>query len=151
MQTGDIPRVKEIADSLDHAPHWPIEAYQAALNPLSEPRRITLVAETVEPGAPISGAVVGFVVASLVAGEAELESIAVAPEGQRQGTATELLSQLFAHLKGLAVARVHLEVRSSNRPASGLYGRHGFRREGRRAGYYADPVEDAELLSLDLI
>jgi ribosomal protein S18 acetylase RimI-like enzyme len=31
-----------------------------------------------------------------------------------------------------------------------LYRRQGFRETGRRVGYYADPVEDAVLMSLEL-
>jgi ribosomal-protein-alanine N-acetyltransferase len=150
MQNGDIHRVMQIADGLPDAPNWAVEAYEAALNPNSQPRRIALVAEALEPCAPDSGPVLGFVVASLVAGEAELESIAVAAEAQGRGTGGQLLSQLLTAVRERMVARVNLEVRASNQPALRLYARHGFRKAGRRAGYYADPAEDAVLLTLDL-
>jgi len=155
METGDIPRAMEIAEGLPHAPHWPVAAYEAALNPRSEPRRVALVAEALEPEAPKSyllesGAVVGFVVASLVAGEAELESIAVAAEAQRRGLGGQLLDHLLASLRELQATRINLEVRVSNDPALALYKRHGFGMTGRRAGYYADPVEDAVVMGLDL-
>ena len=169
METPDIRRVMEIGERLIHAPHWPIAAYEAALNPRSEPRRVALVAEQVEeprePGAPgpenlesgvmqpealDSGAVAGFVVASLVAGEAELESIAVAAEAQRRGIGGQLLDHLLVELRSGSATRVNLEVRASNGLALGLYRRHGFGETGRRIGYYADPVEDAVLMALDL-
>jgi ribosomal-protein-alanine N-acetyltransferase len=155
MQVGDIPRVKQIADGLPQAPHWPVGAYEAALSPNSEPRRVALVAEGLDSAAqesdpPTARAVVGFVVASLVAGEAELESIAVAAEAQHRGSGGMLLGHLVAALKELKVARINLEVRASNHPALGLYAQHGFGQTGRRVGYYADPVEDAVLMELGL-
>jgi ribosomal-protein-alanine N-acetyltransferase len=150
MQTGDIPRVLQIAESLFHAPHWPVSAYETAINQESEPRRIALVAESPESDTPDSDAVAGFVVASLVAGEAELESIAVAADSQRHRCGGQLLVQLLAVLRELHVTRINLEVRASNQPALKLYRRQGFRETGRRVGYYADPVEDAVLMSLEL-
>jgi len=155
MEAGDIPRVMAIAASLPHAPHWPVSAYCAALNPKSEPRRVALVAEAEVPEAPKaeeldSGAVVGFVVASLVAGDAELESIAVAAEAQRCGLGGQLLEHLLAALREVQVDRVNLEVRASNGPALALYRRYGFRETGVRVGYYVDPVEDAVMMGLDL-
>jgi ribosomal-protein-alanine N-acetyltransferase len=62
----------------------------------------------------------------------------------------QLLLKLLAALKDLDVSRINLEVRASNHPALALYARHGFRETGRRIGYYAEPVEDAELMCLDL-
>jgi ribosomal-protein-alanine N-acetyltransferase len=145
MHFEDIPRVLQIATSLPHAPHWPVAAYEAALNPTSEPRRIALVAETQE-----SETVVGFVVASLVAGEAELESIAVATEAQRSGFGGHLLNHLLARLKEREGSTINLEVRASNSAALALYARHCFKETGRRVGYYRDPVEDAVLMEHDL-
>jgi len=43
-----------------------------------------------------------------------------------------------------------LEVRDSNKAARGFYGSFGFIEVGRRPGYYADPVEDAILMRLDV-
>jgi len=150
MRVDDIPRVMQIADGLHHAPHWPVAIYEAAVHPESEPRRVAFVAG--KPGSETSAteAIVGFVVASLVAGEAELESIVVVAEAQRRGSGGQLLSRLLAALRELQVTRINLEVRASNHPALGLYKRHGFGQTGRRAGYYADPVEDAVLMGFDL-
>jgi ribosomal-protein-alanine N-acetyltransferase len=148
MRAEDIPRVKQIADDLAEAPHWPAAVYEAALNPNSEPRRIALVAEKQDTsqaraGEPESdesrsGAIVGFVVASVVAGEAELESIAVAAALQGHGLGGQLLGHLLPVLREVQATRVNLEVRASNSPALRLYARHGFTETGRRLGYYAD-------------
>jgi ribosomal-protein-alanine N-acetyltransferase len=133
----------EIAESLPEAPQWPVSAYRAALDPLNTPRRIALVAEE-----PETGALAGFAVASLPAPEAELETIAVAREGQRRGVGGRLLRAMVEELRTEQVTEVILEVRASNRAALGFYRAQGFVETGRRPRYYADPQEDAVLLGL---
>ena len=71
-------------------------------------------------------------------------------DSQRRGAASQLLVNLLAVLSELGVAHINLEVRASNHPALALYRRHGFRETGRRVGYYAEPVEDAVMMALDL-
>jgi ribosomal-protein-alanine acetyltransferase len=198
MIPADVERVREIADSLTHAPHWPAAAYLVGLDPEALPRRIALVAEMTESSSieaeeaesrPAgaeqilerlgesgeadkehpSGAkaqftplalsarlkscpfkTVGFAVASLVPPQAELETIAVAAEAQRSGLARRLFAELAHDLKQAHVTEVMLEVRASNTPALALYRSLGFRESGLRRSYYADPEEDAVLLSLSL-
>lgn len=141
MSATDLERVQEIAASLEHAPRWPAGAYVAAIDPERLPRRIALVAEKDE-----GGGVVGFLVASMVTPEAELETIAVARDAQRQGVGGNLMAALAVELKVGAVTTLNLEVRASNRAAIGLYSRLGFEENGRRVRYYADPPEDAVLM-----
>lgn len=143
MSAADLKRVMEIAESLQDAPQWPVSAYRAALNPLNTPRRIALVAEE-----PETGALAGFAVASLLAPQAELESIAVAAEGQRRGVGGRLLAAMVEDLRTERVTEVILEVRASNRAALGFYQAQGFEETGRRPRYYADPQEDAVLMGL---
>jgi len=145
MSPADLERVRTIGESLADAPHWPLTAYQAALHPQGEPRRIALVAETAE-----SGAVVGFAVVSLVGPQAELETLAVAADGQRQGVGRKLFAALLDELRGTGAQEIILEVRASNHPALGLYRALGFVVTGKRPRYYADPVEDAVLMELRL-
>jgi len=97
-----------------------------------------------------SESVVGFLVASVLPPEAELESIAVVAEGQRHGVGQRLLAALVKELSAARVCNVILEVRASNRTALEFYHAEGFVENGRRRGYYADPVEDAVLLGLRL-
>lgn len=145
MRAADIPRVREIADALPAAPHWPERAYLAALDPEARPRRIALVAVL-----PQSGTAMGFAIASLLPPQAELETIAVAAEAQRRGIAQRLLAALATELKRSDVTEVLLEVRASNAPALAFYAALGFGESGRRPRYYADPEEDAILLGLKL-
>lgn len=145
MAASDLDRVLAIAQGLPEAPHWPQSAYLNAINPEFTPRRIALVAAGPQPGS-----ILGIAVASLLPPQAELESIAVAPESQRLGLGQSLFQALAAELKAAGVAEIVLEVRASNQSALAFYGALGFARTGLRSGYYADPIEDAVLMTLPL-
>jgi ribosomal-protein-alanine acetyltransferase len=95
--------------------------------------------------------VVGFAVAAVVAGEAELETIAVVADGQRRGVGGLLLRALVDELKTAQASELNLEVRASNQVALGFYRQQGFEEAGRRPRYYADPEEDAVLMKLWLV
>jgi len=142
MMAADLDRVVEIAAALDDAPQWPRRVYESVLAS-SSPRRIAFVAE--DSG---TGAVVGFAVAGLVPPEAELETIVVAAGFQRRGVARRLFEAMADDLGRSQVREVLLEVRQSNVAAQGFYRSVGFVEEGRRPGYYADPIEDAVLMRL---
>jgi ribosomal-protein-alanine N-acetyltransferase len=146
MNAADLDRVVEIATALSEAPHWPASAYLTAIDPENAPRRIALVAVDLE-----TETLAGFLVASLLPPEAELETIAVAAEGQRRGVGSRLLVTLLDELRNEQVGDLILEVRASNRAAQGFYGARGFEEIGRRPRYYAEPEEDAVLMSLTLV
>jgi len=145
MVLSDLDRVLAIARSLPAAPHWPLGAYQQALEPDSVPVRLCLIAEEL-----VGGQLVGFAVALLLPPEAELEMIAVAAEAQRRGLAGELFRALAVGFREKSVSEVILEVRASNLPALALYRALGFRQTGCRPLYYADPIEDALLMHLSI-
>jgi len=145
MERADLDRVVVIEQSLKDAPHWPLIAYLTALDENSVPRRVCLVAEDLE-----TGIVAGFAVACAIGLQAELETIAVAAREQRRGTGKQLMDVVVEKLKLEGVREIVLEVRASNQPALAMYQSFGFRKTGRRPRYYADPVEDAVLLSLGL-
>jgi ribosomal-protein-alanine N-acetyltransferase len=144
MTPSDLHRVMEIALSLKEAPLWPFAAYQAVLDPAA-PRRIALVA--IDPQTDV---LVGFAVASMLPPQAELETIAVAAESQSHGVGRQLLAALAGELAAAQIEEILLEVRGSNKPARALYQSLGFSETGRRPRYYADPIEDALLLTLRL-
>jgi ribosomal-protein-alanine N-acetyltransferase len=144
MMAADLDRVVEIAAALDDAPQWPRRVYESVLDS-SSPRRIALIAEDL--GTEVA---VGFVVASLIAPEAELETIVVAAGFQRRGVARRLFEAMADDLGRWQVREVLLDVRQSNVAAQGFYRSLGFVEEGRRPGYYADPIEDAVLMRLRL-
>ncbi len=141
MTEADLDTVLAIAAALPTAPQWARAAYAAALNQAATPRRIALVAER-------EYCLAGFAVASVLAPEGEIESIAVAADAQRQGIGMALLAELLVALAAEGALAIMLELRESNRPAAGLYARAGFREVGRRHGYYRNPRENALLLRL---
>ena len=145
MTQADLDQVIAIEQSLAAAPHWPRTAYLTALDPEATPRRIALVAEEAT-----SGHTAGFIVASLLPPQSELETLAVAPHFQRRGVAVTLFAALAAELRQAGITEMILELRASNQPALSLYWRLGFVETGRRTRYYVDPVEDAVLMSLSL-
>lgn len=144
MAEADLDAVMAMAAALPTAPHWQRETYARATKPDAVPARIALVAEAE------SGELAGFVVASLIAPEAELESIVTAAGFQRRGVGRALLDALSGALRTREVSELHLEVRASNDAARALYAAAGFVESGVRPRYYADPVEDAVLFRLDL-
>ncbi len=150
INAADLAQVLAIAERLPEAPHWPQTAYLNAINAQSTPRRVALVAAESWAG-PRPGSILSFTVARLLPPQAELETIAVAPESQRQGLGRQIFHALAAELKAAGAHELLLEVRISNRPALAFYRSLGFVQTGLRPGYYADPTEDAVLMSLQLI
>lgn len=82
--------------------------------------------------------------------DAELMTIGVERDCQRQGVATRLLAALIDQARAQGARRMLLEVRVDNAPALRLYERHGFRRMGLRKRYYQPEGVDAYTMALDL-
>ena len=80
----------------------------------------------------------GFLLGRAVAGEAELLTLAVAPEARRRGLGRKLVARFLyqARLRGAVTA--FLEVADTNTGARALYAASGFAESGRRKGYYRD-------------
>jgi len=87
-------------------------------------------------GAKVAGALVGFILSRMAAGEAEILSVAIAPAQRRRGMARPLLDLHLRRLAGLGTEAVFLEVDEHNAPARRLYQRANFYEVGRRQGYY---------------
>ena len=94
--------------------------------------------------------VVGFLVVRAVVAEAEILNLCIAPTKRRKGLAEALLNEALAELRRTRVDRLFLEVRESNTPAISFYEKHGFRKTGRRPGYYRNPDEAAVLMMKEL-
>jgi ribosomal-protein-alanine N-acetyltransferase len=98
------------------------------------------------------GALVGYAVLMLGAGEAHLLNLSITRGEQRKGYGTRLLHHLLGVTRRYGASRLFLEVRPSNVAARALYARHGFAEVGVRRGYYParSGREDALVLSLPL-
>ena len=93
-----------------------------------------------------SQAVAGYVIARVVATEADILNLAVSPAERGRGLGGELLDAGLAAAVDRGAREVFLEVRESNVAALALYGSRGFTTVSRRRKYYRNPVEDALLL-----
>jgi ribosomal-protein-alanine N-acetyltransferase len=80
----------------------------------------------------------GFILCRLMAGEAEVLTLAVRPGARRRGVGRTLLEAALALCRGAAAA-MFLEVAADNPGAIALYAGAGFDVVGRRAGYYGRP------------
>jgi len=137
---NDVPAILAIEQPAPGVAHWTSEQYNKLVD-----SGVVLVAEQ---AAEEAGRLCGFICAQPVAGEWEIENVAVSAEFLRRGVANELVRALIQRAKNEAVSAILLEVRESNLPARRLYEKLGFREVGRRRVYYRDPVEDAILYAL---
>jgi len=95
----------------------------------------------------------GFLLGRVVAGEAELLTLAVAPESRRLGLGRKLVARFLYQARLRGGTRVFLEVSAENPAAVALYESAGFATAGRRRGYYATPEGgriDAIVMARDL-
>jgi [ribosomal protein S18]-alanine N-acetyltransferase len=144
MIATDMDAVLSLEQQTPEAPHWKREDYEDCLSPeAASLQRAAFVAES-------QNGVLGFSVAKLIAGVAELETVVVALSVRQQGIGEALLQAAVSWAQEQGATRFELEVRSSNHRAIRLYERSGMRREGLRPGYYQSPVEDALLMGMTL-
>lgn len=95
-----------------------------------------------------------FLMGRVLADEAELLTLAVAPAQRRNGVARALVETFKARAADAGAANAFLEVAADNTPAMALYFATGFQEVGRRRGYYKQaeaPALDALVLRCSLI
>ena len=84
----------------------------------------------------------GFILCRLIAGEAEVLTLAVRPQLRRRGVGRALLEAAIA-LARPSAETMFLEVAADNPGAAALYAGAGFEAVGRRAGYYGRAGADS--------
>jgi ribosomal-protein-alanine N-acetyltransferase len=92
---------------------------------------------------------IGYVVNSRYVDAWHVMNVAVDPDSQRRGVATQLLERVFELTADDDGRGYTLEVRVSNVDAIRLYEKLGFERQGVRRGYYTDNREDALVMWRD--
>lgn len=90
--------------------------------------------------------ILGYCNLRLLAGEGEVQRIAVLPPYRRLGVARKMMDAMVAFAMEHQAAAISLEVRESNHPARKLYESYGFVQEAVRKGYYQHPSEDAIIM-----
>jgi [ribosomal protein S18]-alanine N-acetyltransferase len=113
---------------------------------LTGPHRYYLVA--VAP----DGAIEGYagLLAPQGAGEADIQTIAVAAAARRRGLGRVLVQTLLAEARRRGAAEVLLEVRADNPGAQQLYRSLGFEGIATRPHYYQPDDVDALIMRLEL-
>ena len=91
----------------------------------------------------------GYLIVSRYVDAWHVMNVAVDPDHQGRGVATQLLNRLFELTEGDPRRGYTLEVRVSNLDAIRLYEKLGFERHGVRRGYYTDNREDALIMWKD--
>ncbi len=77
-----------------------------------------------------------FLLGRVVAGEAELLTLAVHPDHRRAGLGAGLVAQFLGTAKTRQAQDAFLEVADDNAAAIALYRKQGFEQTARRKGYY---------------
>jgi len=96
--------------------------------------------------AEADGQVAGYADVWQIAGEGQLNNIAVFPEFRGKHFGWQLMEYLIRELVRLGNTEMSLEVRESNSIAIAMYRRLGFEEVGRREKYYLDNGETAILM-----
>ncbi|MFA6849629.1 MAG: ribosomal protein S18-alanine N-acetyltransferase [Selenomonadaceae bacterium] len=92
--------------------------------------------------------IIGYAGTWLVADEAHIMNVAIAPMHRTMGLGRKMMEELIRIVKEKGVTAMTLEVRPSNTVARKLYEKMGFKSVGLRKGYYEDNKEDAMIMWL---
>jgi len=84
----------------------------------------------------VGGDATSFVIGTALLDEAEILTVATAPERQRKGLARAALQDFISQCRARGVTCIFLEVADDNHPAIAFYTHTGFAQVGRRQGYY---------------
>jgi len=149
---ADLDRVLAIATANPTAPQWIRRQYELLLYPGNSAVEGVLLVAThrIQDQEAITGFAVASALTAVFPVEAELESIAVDPGQQACGIGRSLLQATIDWAQSVGATELRLDVRQSNQHARSLYQSTGFTATGTRPAYYANPVEDAICMTLQL-
>ena len=91
-----------------------------------------------------SGIITGYIIAWIITGEVQINSIAVKKDHRRTGLGTKLLDYLIRQNRSADITSVFIDVRKKNTGAVSFYKFYGFVETGIRKKYYGD--DDAILM-----
>ncbi len=135
MEPGDLEQVAEL-EKLCFSEPWSYGILEAGIH---SPYDVYYVYER-------DGEVWGYCNLRLLAGEGEIQRIAVLPLRRRLGLGRELMEAMLACSREHQAEAVSLEVRAGNEGARRLYEACGFAAEAVRKDYYRFPKEDAIIM-----
>jgi ribosomal-protein-alanine N-acetyltransferase len=138
LSLGDLDAIESIEKRAYRTP-WSRSMFASEL---AKPTSICL-------GAFEGERLMGYTINSRYVDAWHVMNVAVDPEYQRRGVASQLLERLFELTVDDERRGYTLEVRVSNQDAIRLYEKLGFEPRGIRRGYYTDNREDALIMWRD--
>lgn len=138
MKWWDLEQVLAIENEVFGPTAWPPESYWGEL--ARDDRYYVVLDEE---------RVIGYAGLWLAPPDADVQTIAVAPDARRRGLGSALLDHLIEHARTSGCRRLHLEVRADNAAAVQLYEEYGFRTVRVRERYYPD-FSDAIVMGLEI-
>lgn len=141
-EMNDIEKIKNIAalEREAFSNPWTLEMIQSSMT--SDFDHVEVMEK--------DGTFQGYIIYSVVCDSADLLRVAAKPEYRRQGIGTSLMEMMIKDCEKSGVQNIFLEVRQSNAPAIGMYGRFGFQEISRRKRYYTSPVEDGIVMQKEM-
>lgn len=137
MEERDLDAVCAMEQSIFSMP-WKREDFQASVN---NREHIYVVAEE-------NGEIAGYCGLWMVAGEGQINNVAVREDFRKKGVGYGMLSYLLELGRKENLDAFTLEVRVSNKGAVRLYEKLGFHSAGIRKDFYRKPREDANIMWL---
>ncbi len=135
MESADLEQVAEL-EKVCFSENWSYGLLEAGIH---SPFDVYYVYEQ-------EGRILGYCNLRLLAGEGEVQRIAVLPDCRRRGLARKMMEVMVDYAIRNRATSISLEVRAGNLPARRLYETYGFTEEAVRRGYYRNPSEDAVIM-----
>jgi ribosomal-protein-alanine N-acetyltransferase len=143
MRWWDVEQLMPLERELFGAGAWPAETFWSEL---AHPQTHWYVVAELATGA--TSRLVGYAGLLAPGPEADVQTVAVAPDAQGQGLGRILVDALIEQARQRSASTLLLEVRADNEPAIGLYTRRGFERIAIRRRYYQPENVDAWVMRL---
>ena len=145
MRWWDIPPVLGLEAELFPDDAWSAGMFWSELADARHPRATRWYTVAEDP----DGGLAGYAGLMAVAGEADVQTIAVAERHWGSGLGARLLARLVRQAVAAGSEGVLLEVRVDNERAQRLYRRFGFEPIGFRRNYYQPSGMDALVMRLE--
>lgn len=135
MEERDLLAVSKL-EELCFSENWSFQILEAGIH---SPYDVYYVFEQ-------DGVILGYCNLRVLAGEGEVQRIAVHPDSRRLGLGRKMMDAMVEYAICEHVYAISLEVRESNVAARNLYESYGFSGEAVRKAYYHNPTEDAIIM-----
>jgi ribosomal-protein-alanine acetyltransferase len=141
----DVGAIMELETATFESDAWSTESMSSELA-----SQHTYYLFAFDPTTPAELAGYGGLLAPQGSGDADIQTIAVAPAARRQGLGRTLVTAMLAEAVARGASQVFLEVRADNPNARALYDSLGFEQIAVRANYYQPDGVDAQIMRVRL-